>query len=154
MFETTRYIYRVFVTNLTEPVADAVWFYDQRAGAENLIREANNAAGLAAHPSKRFDTNAIHFQMAMLAYNLNVWMQLFHREPEDDPETVAHITLATARLRFLFIAAKIRTHGGRIGIRYSDQYAEQGLFNRLMDRLRRIINDNGRWKPVIDDAFT
>jgi len=27
-----------------------VWFYRQRARAENLIKEANNDAGLAAHP--------------------------------------------------------------------------------------------------------
>ena len=66
---------------MTEPIADVVWFYNQRAGAENLIKEANNDCGLAAHPSKRFDMNGNLFQMAMLAYNLNVWMQLFHREP-------------------------------------------------------------------------
>ena len=29
----------------------------QRGGAENLIKEANNDAGLAAHPSGRFDVN-------------------------------------------------------------------------------------------------
>ena len=31
-----------------------VWFYNQRAGAENLSKEANNDAGLAAHPSGRW----------------------------------------------------------------------------------------------------
>ncbi len=149
LFETTRYIYRVFVTNLTVPVADAVWFYNQRAGAENLIKEANNDAGLAAHPSKRFDVNGNHFQMAMLAYNLNVWLQLFHREPDADIETSPHTTLATARLRFLFIAAKIWTHAGTTRIRYSDHYPEQGLFQRLMDRLLAITHDTTGWHPVI-----
>jgi hypothetical protein len=52
----------------------SVWFYNQRAGAENLIKEANNDAGLAAHPSRRFDVNGNHFQRAMLAYNLNCWL--------------------------------------------------------------------------------
>jgi hypothetical protein len=47
-----------------------VWFYNQRGGAENLIKEANNDAGLTAHPSGRFDVNGNHFQLAMLAYNL------------------------------------------------------------------------------------
>src|SRR5204862_7668297 len=51
-----------------------VWFYNQRAGAENLIKEANNDAGLSAHPSGRFDVNRNHFQLAMLAYNLNAWL--------------------------------------------------------------------------------
>src|ERR1035437_4695778 len=37
--------------------------------------------GLAAHPSGRFDVNGNHFQLAMLAYNLNCWLMLFNREP-------------------------------------------------------------------------
>jgi len=84
-----------------------VWFYSQRGGAENLIKEANNDAGLAAHPSGRFDVNGNHFQLAMLAYNLNCWLMLFNREPQADATKLRHTTLATARLRFLFVAAKI-----------------------------------------------
>jgi len=84
-----------------------VWFYNQRGGAENLIKEANNDAGLTAHPSGRFDVNGNHFQLAMLAYNLNCWLMLFNREPQDDATQLRHTTLATARLRFLFVAAKI-----------------------------------------------
>jgi hypothetical protein len=32
LFVTSRYTYRVFVTNLDRPVDLAVWFYNQRAG--------------------------------------------------------------------------------------------------------------------------
>ena len=70
LFETSQYQYRVFVTDLSEPISFVVWFYNQRGGAENLIKEANNDAGLTAHPSGRFDVNGNHFQLAMLAYNL------------------------------------------------------------------------------------
>jgi hypothetical protein len=56
---------------MDEPLAQLVWFYGQRGSAENLIKEANNDAGLAAHPSKLFVTNQNHLQVAMLAYNLN-----------------------------------------------------------------------------------
>ena len=109
LFETSGYTYRVFVTNLKDPIDLAVWFYNQRAGAENLIKEANNDAGLAAHPSHRFDVNGNHFQLAMLAYHLNCWLMLFNREADADSDTLRHTTLATARLRFLFVAAKICT---------------------------------------------
>ena len=51
-------------------------------GAENLIKEANNDAGLAAHPSARWTMNCNHFQLAMLAYNLNCWLMLFNREEQ------------------------------------------------------------------------
>src|SRR5450432_4406448 len=57
LFETRQYKYRVFVTDMSDPIYFVVWFYGQRGGAENLIKEANNDAGLAAHPSGRFDVN-------------------------------------------------------------------------------------------------
>ncbi len=154
LFETSGYTYRVFVTNLADPIDLAVWFYNQRAGAENLIKEANNDAGLAAHPSKRFDVNGIHFQLAMLAYNLNCWLMLFNREASAEVETLRHTTLATARLRFLFVAAKIWRHAGRTGVSYSDHYEERGLLQRLMDRLRAITASGPHFMPVVATALT
>ena len=138
LFATSQYTYRVFVTDMSDPIYFVVWFYRQRGGAENLIQEANNHAGLAAHPSGRFDVNGNHFQLAMLAYNLNCWLMLFNREPQADATQLRHTTLATSRLRFLFVAAKIWRHAGRTGVSYSDHYEEKGVFQRLMDRLRRI----------------
>jgi len=153
LFETSQYQYRVFVTDFCEPVAHVAWFYNQRAGAENLIKEANNDAGLAAHPSGRFDMNRNHFQLAMLAYNLNCWLLLFQREPEADASKLRHTTLATARLRFLFLAAKIWRHAGRTGVSYSDHYQEQGKFERLMDRLRRIVPRGAGYAAVMQPAL-
>jgi hypothetical protein len=154
LFDTPEYSYRVFVTNMREGIDRLVWFYNQRAGAENLIKEANNDAGLAAHPSGRWMMNCNHFQLALLAYNLNCWLMLFNREEEAQVETLRHTTLATARLRFLFLAAKIWRHAGRVGVSYSDHYAEQGIFRRLMDRLRAIATDGQRFGPVVATALT
>ena len=58
----------------------------------------------------------------MLAYNLNCWLMLFNREEEAQVAAPKHTTLATARLRFLFLAAKIFRHAGRVGVSYSDHY--------------------------------
>jgi hypothetical protein len=63
---------------------------------------------------------------------------LFNREEQATAGDLKHTTLATARLRFLFLAAKIVRHAGAVRVRYSDHYAEQGIFARLMDRLRGI----------------
>jgi hypothetical protein len=153
LFETRPYKYRVFVTNLQDPIPLVVWFYNQRAGAENLIKEANNDAGLAAHPSGRFDVNRNHFQLAMLAYNLNAWLMLFNREPQSDVNALKHTTLATSRLRFLFIAAKIWRHAGRTGISYSDHYEEKTTFQRLMTRLGNIASRPSGFIPVIVAAL-
>ena len=153
LFATCAYTYRVFVTNLAEPIAAVVWFYNQRAAAENLIKEANNDAGLAAHPSRRFDMNRNHFQLAMLAYNLNCWLLLFNREAQASVETLRHTTLATARLRFLFVAAKIWRHAGRTGVSYSDHYQEKGLFERLMRRLRAMAPPGTSFAPVVEGTL-
>ena len=153
LFETSQYKYRVFVTDLTDPLDFVVWFYNQRGGAENLIKEANNDAGLAAHPSGRFDVNSNHFQLAMLAYNLNCWLMLFNREPQADATALRHTTLATARLRFLFVAAKIWHHAGRTGVSYSDHYEEKGVFERLMNRLRGIVPCGKGYAPVMQPAL-
>ena len=153
LFDTPEYRYRVFVTNMNDAIDRLVWFYNQRAGAENLIKEANNDAGLAAHPSGRWGMNCNHFQLTMLAYNLNCWLMLFNREEQADVETLKHTTLATARLRFLFLAAKIWRHAGRVGVSYSDHYAEQGIFSRLMERLRAIRLGEKGWEPVIAVAL-
>jgi hypothetical protein len=149
LFDTPEYSYRVFVTNMTDPISLLVWFYNQRAGAENLIKEANNDAGLAAHPSARWTMNCNHFQLAMLAYNLNCWLMLFNREEQARTEDLQHTTLATARLRFLFLAAKIWRHAGRVGVSYSDHYSEKGIFRRLMDRLRAITIGGNGFLPVL-----
>jgi Transposase DDE domain group 1 len=153
LFDTPEYTYRVFVTNMKRAVDLLVWFYDQRAGAENLIKEANNDAGLAAYPSGRWLMNCNHFQLTMLAYNLNCWLMLFNREEQAQVATLKHTTLATARLRFLFLAAKIWRHAGRVGVSYNDYYAEQGIFRRLMDRLRAITSDGPRFGPVLATAL-
>jgi len=154
LFETAQYIYRVFVTNMDGPVHTLVAFYAQRAGAENLIKEANNDAGLAAHPSGRWMMNCNWFQIAMLAYNLNCWLQLFNREEGAALGSMRHTTLATARLRFLFVAAKIWRHAGRVGVSYSDHYQDQGLFHRLMDRVRGIARGGDGFLPVLKTALT
>jgi hypothetical protein len=148
LFDTPEYCYRVFVTDQDAPIDAVVGFYRQRAGAENLIKEANNDAGLAAHPSARWYMNCVHFQLAMLAYNLNCWLMLFNREEQAQTEDLKHITLATARLRFLFLAAKIVRHAGAVMVRYSDHYAEGGILTRLMNRLRSIASGE-RFAPVV-----
>ena len=153
LFDAPEYTYRVFVTDMDAPIDVVVGFYRQRAGAENLIKEANNDAGLAAHPSTRWATNCVHFQLAMLAYNLNCWLMLFHRDEQVKAADLHHTTIATARLRFLFLAAKIVRHAGSVLVRYSDHYAEKGSMGRLMDRLRAIAPKGSGFGPVLATAL-
>ena len=139
LFDTPQYLYRAFVTDMKGAISTLVAFYDARGGAENLIKEANNDTGLTTHPYHRFEMNQAHFQLVMLAYNLNCWLMLLNRDEGVSSAQLQHTTLATARLRFLFVAAKIWKHGRRVGVHYGDHYEEKGVFQRLMDRLRNIV---------------
>ena len=78
---------------------------------------------------------------------------LFNREPQSDVNALKHTTLATSRLRFLFIAAKIWRHAGRTGVSYSDQYEEKTMFQRLMTRLRNTAPRPSGFIPVIVAAL-
>jgi hypothetical protein len=56
--------------------------------------------------------------------------------------------MATARLRFLFVAAKIWRHAGRTGVSYSDHYEERGIFRNGWigcGGLRHVVPALGRW---------
>jgi len=73
--------------------------------------------------------NCVHFQLATLAYNLNCWLALFNREKTADAAEMKHVQLSTARLRFLFLAAKIWSHTGRVGVSCSDHYEKKESFS-------------------------
>jgi hypothetical protein len=81
------------------------------------------------------------------------WLMLFNREPQADAAALRHTTLATSRLRFLFVAAKIWRHAGRTGVSYSDHYQEQGVLARLMNRLRGIVQCGQSYAPVMQPAL-
>ena len=149
-FEGLACRFRVFVTNLDHwTIAEVTGFYDKRAAVENLIKESNNDAGLTAHPSGIWAMNANHFQLSMLAYNLNCWLALFQREQDAKVEDLTHRTMATTRLRMLYLAARIWRHGGRTGTSYGSHYQERGLFDTLMQRLRAIERTPNGYGPVV-----
>jgi hypothetical protein len=150
LVESENYVYRVFATNDNRRPHVVIADYDQRADVENLIAEAQQE-GLLAIPSKRFQSNHAFFQIIMLAYNLWRWMKLLaghsQQQPankETPPPTTAVVlpkhTLQVARLKMLFIAAKIRYHGNRDEVRYSvHEQRASGLMDFLgyLDQRRR-----------------
>ena len=150
LLESENYLYRVFVTNAKGRPHHVIDDYDQRANVENLIGEAQRE-GVLAIPSKRFQAHHAFFQIVMLAYNLWRWMKLLagqaQRETkeglcEDDRRqiTMPDHTIRIARLKMLFVAAKILFHGNRDEVRFSmHEQRSVGLMDFLgyLDRLRK-----------------
>ena len=160
LFEDDRYRYRIFVTSLTAPAHKVIRRYDGRAGAENLVGEAKRE-GLAAIPTKKFQSNKAYFQIVMLSYNL--WRYIVGFAQAQDRETKNQPTIHVARLKLLFLASKIIRGGNRLKILYSSQYSGKDRLDRLignLDTLRghpEILNSPQAWdyqcQPFMQKSF-
>ena len=150
LLDSENYVYRVFVTNEQARPHRVIDAYDQRADVENLIGEAQRE-GVLAIPSRRFQAHHAFFQIVMLAYNLWRWMKLVagHADrqqqqgtevPDSRRISMPDHTIRIARLKMLFVAAKIRFHGNRDEVRYSmHEQRAAGLIDFLgyLDRRRK-----------------
>ena len=146
MFEDADYKYRIFVTDLKGSAHRVIDIYDKRAGAENLIGEAKRE-GLCAIPSKMFHTNMTFFQMVMLTYNLWRHLQAF-AEAEQVGAFRRH-TIHVARLKVLFIAAKIVRHSDQVKVKYSDDLDIRPQLEKLFKKLDSLLQKPSVWdKPI------
>jgi hypothetical protein len=140
------YVYRIFVTSLKGKPHTAIARYEGRASVENAIKEAQQE-GLLAIPSKRFWSNHAFFQLVMLAYNLWRWMKLLALAQGQEGNLIQVIpwegvdhTIRIARLKMLFLPAKITTPQHRTTIQYSvhdARAAELIDFLKYLDQRRR-----------------
>ncbi len=150
LLEAENYLYRVFVTHEKARPHRVIDDYDQRADVENLIGEAQRE-GVLAIPSKRFQAHHAFFQVVMLAYNLWRWMKLVAGHAQEQKQlgqeaderlriTMPDHTLRIARLKMLFVAAKICFHDHRDQVCYSiheQRAAGLGDFLQYLDCRRK-----------------
>ena len=128
LFEDDQYTDRIFCTNLAGPAHQIIADYDKRADVENLVGEAKRE-GLDMIPSAKFKNNYAFFQIVMLAYNIWRYMKLIAQHsvagscPASDNilKGIMTNTVRIARLKLLFIAAKVVHHSNRNKIKYSIQ---------------------------------
>jgi hypothetical protein len=159
LFEDEKYTYRIFVTNRKGKAHKVIDEYDKRADSENLIGEAKRE-GLSAIVSNKFATNYAYFQIVMLSYN--IWrsfkMIAGHSQLEQEQQVegckpeipcaareVIDNTIRIARLKLLFIAAKITGHSNTYEVKYSEHDSRvPGLF-RFMRYLDERIQQVRPW---------
>ena len=93
------YEYQLWVTNISASVNKLEKFYNLRSTCENLIDVGKNQMGWCGMLTKRFWTNDLIFQIALLAYNLMVWFKMRFLPPEmqgQEVETVRSWLIKTA----------------------------------------------------------
>jgi hypothetical protein len=147
LFEDDNYTYRIFCTNLAGPAHRVIAKYDKRADVENLVGEAKRE-GLDMLPSAKFKNNYAFFQIVMLAYNIWRYMKMIAQRSVTD--ATAHTadaclkgivtnTVRIARLKLLFIAAKVVSAGNRDKVKYSIHDARTPAmlgFLKFLDKAR------------------
>jgi len=125
LFEDDRYTYRIFCTDLPGKAHHVIAEYDKRADVENLVGEAKRE-GLDAIPSAKFKNNYAFFQIVMLAYNIWRYMKIMAQMSTKSSTSEAKgfkdvmtNTIRIARLKLLFIAAKVVKDSNRDKVKYS-----------------------------------
>jgi ribosomal protein S17 len=126
LFEDDKYTHRIFCTNLAGKSHEVIAEYDKRADVENLVGEAKRE-GLDMVPSAKFKNNYAFFQIVMLAYNIWRYMKMIAQKSISGNRTakgsvlkgIMTNTVRIARLKLLFIAAKVVNHSNRDTIKYS-----------------------------------
>ena len=126
LFEDDKFTHRIFCTNLAGKAHKVIANYDKRADVENLVGEAKRE-GLDMIPSAKFKSNYAFFQIVMLAYNIWRYMKMIaqksvcgnHHDSDSILKGIMTNTVRIARLKLLFIAAKVVNHSGRDKVKYS-----------------------------------
>ena len=133
LFVLGRYVYRVWVTNLSlTPVG--VWhFYDGRAAIEPRITELCEDFALRRIPTHSFVANAIYHEITRLAYNL---VTAFQRTCL--PEAWQNLTLQKLRYKLFFLPGELTRPHNRPVLRLKDSKFVSNLTNHILTRVYQL----------------
>ena len=153
LFEDDKYTHRIFCTNLAGKAHKVIADYDKRADVENLVGEAKRE-GLDMIPSAKFKNNYAFFQIVMLAYNIWRYMKMIAQKSASDNRPargsilkgIMTNTVRIARLKLLFIAAKVVSHSGRDKIKYSIHDSRTPEMLKLLTFLDKSRNNPRPWR--------
>jgi len=149
LFEDDKYTHRIFCTDLAGKTHKIIVEYDKRADVENLVGEAKRE-GLDMIPSAKFNSNYAFSQIVMLAYNIWRYMKMiaqksaFGNRPAHGSilRGIMTNTVRIARLKLLFIAAKVVNHNNYDKVKYSIHDSRTPEVLHLLEFL-----DKARSKP-------
>ena len=133
LFQMGGYSYQVLVTNLALRPLHLWRFYNQRAGAELIIRELKDAYALGKIPSKDFPANEAFFQIVLLAYNLLNWFKRLCV-----PAHLQRATLPRLRQRLFVVPAQLVRPDGIPTLRLAPSYAFAADFLATLKRIRAL----------------
>ena len=132
--EEREFHYWALVTNDSERSADELERWQrEKANVENRVKEAKLGFGLDNLPSQVFNANHAYLLLALLAYNLVVWLKLVAL-----PATEQSSYAKRLRLRFIAIAGSVGRSGRRLVLRLQAGYPLFGAFIEALTRIRQL----------------
>jgi len=150
LFEDDNYTYRIFCTDLAGKAHEVIAEYDKRADVENLVGEAKRE-GLEMIPSAKFKNNYAFFQIVMLVYNIWRYLKMIAQRSLSKEQSdvagersgilkgIVENTVRIARLKLLFIAAKVVKDSNVDKVKYSIHDARTPAmlhFLKFLDKAR------------------
>ena len=129
--EEREFHYWVIVTNDRERSADELERWQrEKANVENRIKEAKLGLGLDNLPSQIFNANWAYLLLALIAYDLFVWLKLLALPASERSSYAKRL-----RFRFISVAGSVGRSGRRLVLRLQAGYA---LFAEFVEALARI----------------
>lgn len=129
--EEREFHYWVIVSNDRERTADELERWQrEKANVENRIKEAKLGLGLDNLPSQIFNANWAYLLLALIAYDLLVWLKLLALPAAERSSYAKRL-----RFRFIAVAGSVGRSGRRLVLRLQAGYA---LFSDFVEALTRI----------------
>jgi hypothetical protein len=156
LFDRDTYTYRIFCTSRKGKPHKIIAQYDKRADVENLIGEAKRE-GLDAIPSAKFKNNYAYFQIVMLAYNIWRYFKILAHisskdqkdsrihQPQQGLDKLMNNTIKVARLKLLFIAAKVVFHSNQEKVKYSIYDSRTSALLKFLKHLDQLRSEPRIW---------
>jgi hypothetical protein len=155
LFEDDNYTYRIFCTSFLGKAHEVIAEYDKRADVENLVGEAKRE-GLEMIPSAKFKNNYAFFQIVMLAYNIWRYIKMIANKSLSQGQSAAERsgvlkgivenTVRIARLKLLFIAAKVVKDGNVDKVKYSIHDARTPAMLHVLKFLDKAREKSRIWR--------
>lgn len=129
LFDSSEYCYHAIATSLKYSAEEAVWEYNKRGQAENIIKELKLGVGMEGLPSGDFGANSFWFALGVLVYNTFVLQKELLLPEELRPKTIG-----TLRWSLIGIAGKVVRHGRRLYLLLATTLDKLRLYSDMRKR--------------------
>ena len=121
------------VTNLALPAECVAAFYDQRATAEQWIKEGKGAIKWTRLSCRTFAANAVRRQRHALAYNLGNFMRTLAM-----PKAAEPWSLTSLKEKLIKIGAKVVSHGRYVTFQMAEVAVSRQMFQEILMLIARL----------------